>query len=81
MIKTYNGNKNISGHFLKSARESIKMTKEDLCKKLSLCGVNISRDELYKIENNKLMIKDFELIAISKQLDIDLNNLKDYLED
>lgn len=81
MIKKYNNRKNISGSFLKSAREQKKVTKAELCKKLELEGVYINRDELLLMEKNQLMIKDFELVAISKILDIDLNNLKDYLED
>ena len=81
MIKTYNGKRNISYNFLKSARESKSMTKVELCKRLELEGVYINRDELCKIESNKQSLKDFELIAISKILNIDLNNLKDYLED
>lgn len=81
MIKKYNNKKNISGSFLKNAREKKKITKAELCKKLELEGVYINRDELLLMEKNQLMIKDFELVAISKILDIDLNNLKDYLED
>ena len=81
MIKKYNNQKNISGTFIKNARESKKMTKAELCKRLELTGVYINRDELLLMEKNQLMIKDFELVAISKILDIDLNNLKDYLED
>ena len=52
------------------------MSKKDLSKELELCGVYINRDELLLIEKNQLLVKDFELIAISKILDIDLNNLK-----
>lgn len=81
MIKKYNNQKNISGIFIKNARENKKMTKAELCKRLDLKGVYINRDELLLMEKNQLMIKDFELVAISKILDIDLNNLKDYLED
>lgn len=81
MIKKYNNKKNISGAFIKNAREKKQMTKTELCKKLELEGVYINRDELLLMEKNQLMIKDFEVVAISKILDIDLNNLKDYLED
>lgn len=57
------------------------MTKAELCKKLELQGVYINRDELLLMEKNQLMIKDFEMVAISKILDIDLNKLKSFLED
>ena len=80
-VKKYKGKKNISGNFIKKVMEEKGLTKTDFCKKLELEGVNINRDELLLIEKNQLLVKDFELIAISKVLDIDLNNLKDYLED
>ena len=57
------------------------MSKVALSKKLELYGVSISRNELLKIEKNELMVKDFELAAISEILNIDLNNLKNYLDD
>lgn len=56
------------------------MSKVALSKKLELYGVSISRNELLKIEKNELMVKDFELAAISEILNIDLNNLKNYLD-
>lgn len=56
------------------------MTKAELSKKLELKGVNINSDELLLIEKNKLLVKDFEIAAIAEILDIDLNNLKNYLD-
>lgn len=78
-IKTYNGQKNITGTVIKKARERKKMSKKDLSKALELYGVYIHRNELLLIEKNNLMVKDFELIAISKVLNIDLNSLKELL--
>ena len=80
MIKKYNNKKNIAGSLIKEAREKKEMTKTDLSKKLELKGVCINRDELLLIERNQLLLKDFELAAISEILDIDLNNLKNYLD-
>ena len=80
MLKQYNHKKNIAGSLIKQAREAKKMNKTELSKKLELKGVNINRDELLLIEKNQLLLKDFELAAISVILDIDLNNLKDYLD-
>ena len=80
MIKTYNKQKNIAGSFIRKCREERKISRDQLSKLLELQGVYISKDELYRIENNQLMIKDFELTAIFVVLDIDLNNLKNYLD-
>lgn len=82
MIKKYNGKKkNITGTLIKQAMKKKNIGKMELSKRLELMGVYINRDELLKIEKNELMVKDFELAAISKILDIDLNNAKDYLDD
>ena len=56
------------------------MSKTELSKKLELKGVSINRNQLLLIEKNQLLLKDFELAAISEILDIDLNNLKNYLD-
>ena len=80
MIKKYNNKRNIAGSLIKGGREKKEMTKTDLSKKLELKGVCINRDELLLIEKNQLLVKDFELAAISEILDIDLNNLKNYLD-
>ena len=80
MLKQYNHKKNIAGSLIKQAREAKKMNKTELSEKLQLKGVYINRDELLLIEKNQLLLKDFELTAISVILDIDLNNLKDYLD-
>ena len=81
MIKKYNNiSKNIASQLIKTARENKHMTKVELCKKLELMSVYINEDELLKMEKNDLMIKDFELAAISKILDIDLNLLKNSLD-
>ena len=65
---------------IKEAREKKKMTKAELSKKLELYSIDINTDELLLIEKNQLLIKDFELAALSVVLDIDLNNLKNHLD-
>ena len=80
MIKKYNDNLNVCGDIIRESRESKQMTKVDLCKKLELLAIYIDRNQLYMLEHNQLLIKDFELLAIVKILDIDLNKLKDLID-
>ena len=80
MLKRYNNNLNVTGDIIRQTREDKKMTKVDLCKKLELHAVYIDRNQLYMLEHNQLLIKDFELLAIAKILDIDLNKLKDLID-
>lgn len=81
MLKRYNDKKNISGTLIRRSREEKGMSKVRLSQLLDTYGIYINTDELLRIENNQLLVKDFELIAIAQILDIDLNQLKKYLED
>lgn len=79
-MRKYEGKSNISGEFIERILREKNMTKEDLCRKLQLNGINIDRWHLYKIINGKVILKDFELIIILNILDVDFNNLKDLIK-
>lgn len=81
MLKRYNNKKNISGILIRNAREEKGMSKVRLSQLLDTYGIYINTDELLRIEKNQLLVKDFELVAIAQILDIDLNQLKNDLED
>ena len=78
-MRKYNGLPNVSGKIIEEYRLKNDMSREDLSKKLQLMGINIDRNNVYRIEKGKVLLKDFELIGIAKALDIDLNKLKDLL--
>ena len=80
MIKKYNNRQNIAGDFIKEALRKNKMKKIELSRRLQLIGVSISSDELLLMEKGKMLIKDFEIVAIAVVLNLDLNNLKNYLD-
>lgn len=61
MIKKFNEKKNISGNFIKKSREQKGISRVQLSIKLELLAIYLDRSEIYKIEENKLPIKDFEL--------------------
>ena len=79
-MRKYEGKSNVSGEFIERILREKNMTKEDLCRKLQLNGININRWHLYKIINGKVILKDFELIIILNILDVDFNNLKDLIK-
>ena len=81
MLKRYNNKKNISSTLIRNAREEKGMSKVRLSQLLDTYGIYINTDELLRIEKNQLLVKDFELVAIAQILDIDLNQLKNDLED
>ena len=79
-MRKYEGKSNVSGEFIERILREKNMTKEDLCRKLQLNGINIDRWHLYKIINGKVILKDFELIIILNILDVDFNNLRNLIK-
>lgn len=75
-MKKYNNQPNVIGRILSQARKKKGLSKTGLCRKLELLGIEFDRNEIYRIENYRMSVKDFELIAFATVLDIDLNLLK-----
>ena len=80
-MKLYNDKRNIAGDVIMNARNGKRLSREAVSASLALIGINITAQELYRMESNRMIIKDFELIAIAKILEIDLNALKNLIED
>lgn len=79
-MKKYNNNANIVGNFIEKRRKELKISKEELSRQLQLHGVYLNRVELYRIEKQTMILKDFELIALAIVLKINLEDLKNYIE-
>ena len=78
-MKKFNNKRNIIRAIVRKNREKMHYSKTELSHKLELLGVELDRFELYKIENAKTSVKDFELIALCIVLHIDFNEIKDEL--
>lgn len=74
-IRKLNNNVNIVGSNIKKYREQKKLSQPDLCKKLQLLGVDMFIADIYEIENNKRLVKDFEIKAFCMALNITLDEL------
>lgn len=79
-MRKFNGKSNISGSIIEKYRKLRNMSREDLAEKLQLLGLNIDRVTIYRIEQNNVILKDFELIAICEILNIGLEQLKPLLK-
>lgn len=79
-MKKFNNNPNIVGSLIKHAREKKHYTKVDLCRELELLGLEMSRNEIYRIEKNQMIVKDFELVAFCIVLDINFDDLKQFFD-
>ena len=75
-LRKINGKSNLAGEFLKQKRLAKNFNRSDLEREMQLFGLNMTVDDIYRIETNRILLKDFELIAMSIILDIDLNELK-----
>lgn len=71
----YENNLNIVGKTLKEIRIKKGISFEKLSNGLLLLGINIPVTCLYRIENNQRTVRDYELCAIAKVLDISVLDL------
>ena len=71
----YEDNLNIVGKTLRQIRIEKGFSFEKLSNGLLLLGVNIPVTSLHRIENNQRTVRDYELCAIAKVLDISVLDL------
>ena len=79
-MRKYNSRSNICGKIIENARLSQNLSREELSHKLQLIGIPVDRSFVYRIEKEKSILKDFELIAICDILGINIENLKSLLK-
>ena len=68
--KKINGKSNIIGKNIKKYRELQNLSQRELSNKIALLGVDLYHSDISLIENQKILLKDFEIIAICKALGI-----------
>lgn len=73
--KQLNGQYNIIGSNIKKYRKMREPSQRELANKVTLLGVTLFNSDISRIENNTLFIRDFELKAISKVLNISVSQL------
>ena len=74
-IYDFNGKKNICGKRVKEARKKLKLSQVDLAARLQVEGVIIERDSLSRIEIGTRFVTDYEIVALSKCLNISIDYL------
>ena len=80
-VKTLNGNLNIIGKNLRKYRRLKELSQPAICRELDLLVVTMYISDIYEIEHGKKTVKDFEVIAFCKVLDISLEQLYENYED
>ena len=72
---------NIISKNIKKYRGERKLSQPDICRELALMGIPMYNNDIYKIENNKRTVKDYELYAFCKVLKISYEQLFEGAED
>ena len=73
MFKNKNGDSNnISGKNIANIRKSIlpHLSQRGLADKLQVCGIDVDKNAIQRIECGKRFVTDIELVAIAKVLDV-----------
>lgn len=68
--------KNATGSTIKDLRMRRGLSQSQLSMELVPYNVNLSYNDISKIENNNRMVKDFELFAIAKALGVSVEKLE-----
>ena len=74
-MNKYKEKSNISGRLIHKARMLKNMSYEKLSDQLQLIDIVLYPNDLFLIENSKRILKDFELVAICKVLDINIYDI------
>ena len=76
-FKRINGKSNIIGRNIRKYRNLRHYSQRELLDKLALLGIDIYHSDISLIENQKLFLRDFEIIAFCKVLGITLEQIFD----
>ena len=74
-LKRINSKMNIIGTNIRKYRLELGYTQEELCKKLELYGLTLYHSDIYLIEYNKKLVRDYEVLAFAKVFNISLEEL------
>lgn len=70
-----NSQMNILGETIKRFRQKKQWSQQELCNKLELVGVYLTRSDISLIELNKRVVRDFEILALSYVFNVSLEEL------
>lgn len=74
-VKRFNNKANIIGANIKKYRLEFGYTQEQLCQKIDLYGLNLYHSDIYLIENNKRVVRDYEALIFAKVFNISMDEL------
>lgn len=75
-MNKYKEKANISWELIAKNRQEKDMSLEKLSNKLQLVGVTLYPNDLFLIEKGQRIVKDFEIVALCKVLDINIADIQ-----
>lgn len=64
---------NVCGSRVREAREKLKLSQDQLAARLQTDGLGVNQNSVSRIETGKRIVADFELVALAKVLNVDVN--------
>ena len=80
-VRKLNNNLNVIGDNLRNYRKEKHLSQADLTMELNLLGINLHKNDVYMIENNKRSVKDYEVWGFIMVLNISYDDLFAGIED
>ena len=80
-VRKLNNNLNVIEDNLRDYRKEKHLSQADLTMELNLLGINLHKNDVYMIENNKRSVKDYEVWGFIKVLNISYDELFAGIED
>ena len=74
-VRKLNNNLNVIGENLRNYRKEKHLSQADLTMELNLLGINLHKNDVYMIENNKRSVKDYEVWGFITVLNISYDAL------
>ena len=74
-IRKINGNYNFISENLRRIRLEKHFSQADLIKDLNLMGISMYKNDIWRIETNQRIVKDYELWGFVKVLNIEFEDL------
>ena len=74
-VRKINGNYNFIGDNLKRIRKEKHFSQADLIRDLNLMGISMYKNDIWRIETNQRIVKDYELWGFIQVLKIDYEDL------
>ena len=80
-VRKLNNKFNGIGEDFRNYRKEKHLSQADLTMELNLLGINLHKNDVYMIENNKRSVKDYEVWGFIKVLNISYDELFAGIED